>query len=283
MSLEFSLSRCDDAGGFYKLMRLSKGESPKGMRNSVAGIKRIAALCVLAVVVGSLTGCAIQERTLPISNTFLEDRDITAVDDDLPFNHAWIEPGLPQNYYSKVFFRSVTIDRLAPDAFKASKSIYMTNKKEFLTEAQGIADYFKEQLNQKVQKYPKGTFVVTESAEEHGLVFDIAITELEFSHPVTRAGAMLVPIPATGVLFDAVSDPHLAFAARVYDGKSGKLIATLADRKFPPTRILDLNKLTVTSSAREVCGIWADIFAEGLNREQFTKVESRGIFAILPW
>lgn len=253
------------------------------MRNCLAGIKRIAAVCTVAWVVGSLTGCAIQERTLPISNTFLEDRDVTVVDDDLPFNHAWIEPELPQSYYSKVFFRSVSIDRLPPDAYKASKSIYMTNKKEFLKEAQALADYFKEELNLKVQKYPKGTFVVTDHAEEHGLVFDIVFTELEFSHPITRAGAMLVPVPATGVLFDAVSNPHVAFAARVYDGKTGKLIATLADRKFPPTRIFDLNKLTVTSSAREVCGIWADIFAEGLNRERFTKVESRGIFAILPW
>ena len=254
------------------------------MRNKLSRISRhIAVVCLLMGVAGNVTGCAIKERTLPISNTFLEDRDVTVVDEELPFNHAWIEPELPQNYYSKVFFRSVSIDKLPDDAYKASKSIYMTNKKEFIKEAQDLSDYFKDQLNKKVQKYPNGTFVVTDKAEEHGLVFDVAITELEFSHPITRAGAMLVPIPATGVLFDAVSNPHVAFAARVYDGKTGKLIATLADRKFPPTRILDLNKLTVTSSAREVCGIWADIFAEGLNRERFTKVESRGLFAIIPW
>jgi hypothetical protein len=232
---------------------------------------------------GNVSGCAVKDRTLPISNTFLEDRDVAVVDDELPFNHAWIEPELPRNHYTKVFFRSVAIDRLPKDAYKASKSIYMTSRKQFTVEAQALADYFKEQLIEKVRKYPKGTFVVTDKAEEGAVVFDIAITELEFSHPITRAGAMLVPIPATGVLFDAVSNPHVAFAARVYDGKSGQLIATLADRKYPPARIFDLNKLTITSSAREVCGIWADIFAEGLNRERFTKVKSRGIFSILPW
>lgn len=253
------------------------------MRNSVARLKKIAAACVLACVIASVTGCAIQERTLPISNTFLEDRDITVVDEELPFNHSWIEPEIPRSYYSKVFFRSVTIDRLPKDAYKASKSIYMTSEKQFLKEAQGIADYFKEQLNTRVKKYKNGTYVVTDKAEEHGLVFDIAITELEFSHPIPRAGAMLLPVPGTGVMFDALSNPHVAFAARVYDGKTGQLLATLADRKYPPERIIDLNKLTLTSSAREVCGIWAEIFAEGLNREQFTKVQSRGFFSILPW
>jgi hypothetical protein len=134
-----------------------------------------------------------------------------------------------------------------------------------------------------VQRYPKGTFSVVTEGGEGTLVFDIAITELEFSHPVEKAGMLLVPVPGASVAFSAVSDPHVAFAARVYDGKSQKLIATLGDRKFPPVRIIDLNKVTVTSSTREIVATWADIFAEGLNRNRFVKVHDKGIFRILPW
>jgi hypothetical protein len=85
------------------------------------------------------------------------------------------------------------------------------------------------------------------------------------------------------MLFSAISDPHVAFAARVYDGKTGKLVATAADRKFPPTRLLDLNKVTVTSPNREIVSTWANIIAGALNRDGFAKVESQGTFSILPW
>lgn len=228
-------------------------------------------------------GCAVQERAKPISNTFLEDRDVTVADDLIPFNHAWIDPATPEDYYTKVFFRSVSVDHLAKDAWLESRSPFMTTEDAFQEEARRLADFFRQQLALKASKYPNATMEVAQNASERTLVFDIAITELDFTHPIEKAGVMLVPIPASSIAFSALSDPHVAFAARVYDGKSGKLVATLADRKFPPTRLLDVNKLTVTSSAREIVISWAEIIAEGLNRDRFTKVSNRGIFSILPW
>jgi hypothetical protein len=236
----------------------------------------------LAVVVG-LTGCALKDRTAAIPKTFLEDRDVTEADEKLPFNHTWIDPEVPAGFYTKVYFRSVTADKLPDDAWLASMSTFMTSKEQYKKEAAALAEYFKKQLIQKVTKYKNGTVTVVDKAEPHTLVFDIALTELEFSHPISKAGVMLLPVPGSSLLFNAVSDPHVTFAARVYDGESGKLVATLGDRKFPPTRILDLNKVTVTSSPREVVSIWADIFAEGLNADRFAPVKSRGIFSILPW
>lgn len=239
---------------------------------------------LLATLVAQMfVACAAKEHVKPISKVYLEDRDVSVTDDSLPFNHAWIDPQIPPGHYTKVFFRLVTIDKLPKGAWKASKSPYITSEKSFLKEAKLLADYFVECLNTKVKKYPKGTFVITDKAEPGGLVFDIAITELEFTHPVEKAGVMLVPVPGASVAFSAVSEPHVAFAARVYDGERGTLLATVADRKFPPLRLLDVNKLTVTSSAREIVSIWADLIAEGLNRERFAKVSSRGIFSILPW
>jgi hypothetical protein len=231
----------------------------------------------------ALIGCAAREHVKPISNSYLEDRDVTVADDSLPFNHAWIDPNIPSGHYTKVFFRTVTIEKLPKGAWKASKSPYISSEKDYLKEAKLLSEHFLDRLNTKVKKYPKGTFVVTDKGESGGLVFDIAITELEFTHPIEKAGVMLVPVPGSSVAFSAVSEPHVAFAARVYDGESGKLLATVADRKFPPIRLIDVNKLTVTSSAREIVSIWADLIAEGLNRDRFAKVSSRGLFSILPW
>jgi hypothetical protein len=159
----------------------------------------------------------------------------------------------------------------------------VANKADFDKEAQKLADYFKEQLNEKVTKFKKGKFSAVSAPVKGGLVFDIALTELEFAHPVVQAGSMLVPVPGTSIALAAVTDPHVAFAARVYDGETGKLIATIADRKYPPARLLDFNKLTFRSPNREICSIWADIIAEGLNRDEFATVSSRGYFRLLPW
>lgn len=231
----------------------------------------------------ALGGCAANERTKPLGPVFLEDRDVTVKDDELPFLHAWIDPELPRGYYNKVYFRSVSFDKLPSDTWKASRSAVLTKEAQFTKYAQELADYFKQQLIDEVSQYKNGSFQVVDQAEEHSLVFDIEITELEFSHPVQKAGMLLVPVPGAAVMFSAVSDPHVAFAARVYDGKTGKLVATLGDRKFPPLRVLDVNKLTITSSAREIVQAWAEIIAEGLNRDRFKKVGDRGIFRILPW
>jgi hypothetical protein len=230
-----------------------------------------------------LTGCALKDRTSTIPQTFLEDRDITEKDDKLPFSHSWIDPEVPAGYYTQVYFRSVTADKLPDDAWIASASTFMTSKESYKKEAAALAEYFKKQLISKVNKYKNGTVKVVDQAEPHTLVFDIAITELEFSHPITKAGVMFIPVPGSSLAFNAVSDPHVTFAARVYDGETGKLVATLGDRKFPPVRLIDLNKVTVTSSPREIVSTWAEIFAEGLNADRFAPVKSRGIFSILPW
>lgn|GEM_PF-1239929 len=229
------------------------------------------------------SGCAVEERVRPIGNLFLEDRDVTQRDKTLPFDHSWIDPELPEGHYSKVFFRSVTADKLPKDTWKASKTTAIPSKKVFMEEAQSLSHFFQKQLEKKVRKYPKGTVTVTSAPESHGLVFDIAFTELEFSHPIVRAGSLLVPVPGAAIAFNAISDPHVAFAARVYDGESGRLIATIADRKFPPNRLIDINKLRATSSTREIVTLWAEIIAEALNRDRFAKVSPRGIFRLLPW
>jgi Protein of unknown function (DUF3313) len=172
---------------------------------------------------------------------------------------------------------------LPADAWEASKSTFLTKESEYKKLASDLAEYFKQELINAVSNYPKGVMTIAESPQPRGLIFDIALTELEFSHPIQKAGIMLVPIPGSSVLFNAVSDPHVAFAARIYDAHTGKLVATLADRRFPPTRLLDVNRLTLSSSAREICQTWADIIAEGLNRDRFADVPDRGFFAILPW
>jgi hypothetical protein len=252
------------------------------MRN-VFLLRALVQLAFVPLVIAGTVGCAVKERANPLPQTFLEGRDVASVDKHLPFKHAWIDPSLPEEQYTSVWFRSVTADTLPKDSWLASKGTLLSKESEFKALAGELAAYFKQELIEAVANYKGGVVSVVESAQPRGLIVDVALTELEFSHPIQKAGFMLVPIPASSLVFNTVSDPHVAFAAKVYDAQSGKLVATLADRRFPPTRLLDVNRLTLTSSAREICDTWAEIIAEALNRERFADVPDRGFFAILPW
>jgi len=250
---------------------------------NVSVFRYLVALTLIPLMASGIIGCAVKERANPLPQTYLEGKDVSVVDKTLPFKHAWIDPALPEEQYTNVWFRTVTADTLPEESWLGSKGTLLSKESEFKKLADELAAYFKQELIEKVANYKDGVVSVVDSAQPRGLIFDIALTELEFSHPIQKAGFMLVPIPASSLVFNTVSDPHVAFAAKVYDAQSGKLIATLADRRFPPTRLLDVNRLTLSSSAREICDTWADIIAEGLNRKRFADVPDRGFFALLPW
>ncbi len=218
----------------------------------------------------------------PLSPTFLNGVDVTQKIDNLPFAHAWVKPHFDGQKFNKIFIKDVRIDQLPEDSWKASSGLYISSKDAFLEEAQGLAEYFKDKLIAAFVRYPDRRLELAYAPGIDTISLEIAFTELLFSHPAARAGSLAVPVPGTGAVLSAISDPHVAFAAQLRDS-SGTLVATAADRKFSPIRLLDLNKLTVTSSAREVCSIWATLIAEATNRGRSERTENRGSFSLLPW
>jgi len=237
--------------------------------------------CALTLVF-LLTGCTAEKRISGVSNTFLEDVDITAKIENLPFDHAWIKPGVNGAHFDKIYVKPIRVDKLPAGAWKNSISTAITSQEDYYVTAAEIAEYFHERIEAGLRAQQVRRYQVVNKPGPDTLVLAIALTELEFSHPIARAGALAVPVPGTGAALSTVTDPHVAFAARITDGETGELIATAADRKFPPARIVDLNKLTATSSAREVCSLWADIIAQGIQGNANEKLSSKR-FSLLPW
>lgn len=227
-------------------------------------------------------GCAAHDRITGVSNTFLEDVDIRAKKENLPFDHSWSKEGVHKGNYSKVFIKPVRLDKLPDDSWKTSASAAIPGKADYLESVKELGGYFRSQLAMKISQTPNSKISLSNGPGPGTLIVEIAFTEVEFSHPIARAGALVAPVPGTGPALSAFSDPHVAFAMRIRDGKTGELLATLADRKFPPTRIVDLNKLTATSSAREVCALWADLLARSLASSPGEKVDESH-FSLLPW
>lgn len=236
------------------------------MSSSFSFARRFLQTSAVVCSLVALGGCTAAERVSSVNDTFLEGSDMSAKRPNLPFDHSWVSAEVKRGNYQLVFIKPVRTDKLPPDAWKRSASYAITSKDDYDEAAARLATYFRGQLREQIKEQPNHEFTLADnSTGPRTLVIEIALTELEFSHPVARAGALAAPIPGTGPALSTITDPHVAFAARITDGPTGRLVATVADRKFPPMRIVDFNKLTVESSPREVCQLWSESIAKALD------------------
>jgi hypothetical protein len=251
-----------------------------------SSIKRFFAASLISLVCSaallSLCSCSAKARVTGVKNTFIPDVDITSKLPNLPFEHAWVDPQFKDLDYSSIYFKPVRVDLLPKDGWESSASPMVTSEQDYIAKAKEIAAYFHSELLNRTNNIHTKKLTLSTVPGDKTLVIEIALTELEFSHPIARVGAMAAPVPGVGAAVSAVSDPHMAFAARVTDGATGKLIATAADRKFAPTRIIDLNKFTVSSTAREISALWADTITQALQGDKNTKISGKS-YDWMPW
>ena len=240
-------------------------------------------LSLSLLIATTFSACAVSQRMEPVPTTYLTDVDTTKKLENLPFQHSWVLEAVNRKDYNAVYFPPVKTEALAGSGWEKSRSSFVWSEQGYLEHASKIATYFRERVIEEVSKTANGRFKIVDAPGPGVVVFQIALTELEFAHPVMSAGSMAVPIPATGNALAAIADPHASFAARLTDGKTGKLIATAADRQFPPVRIMDFNKLTVESSAREIVSKWAVQLAGGLDKGRLGIVEGNSRFSLMPW
>ena len=210
-------------------------------------MKLISRVALLLLVV-TLCACAVAKRTKSVSSAFLSGIDVSKKLENMPFSHSWVWTDVSRDQYHAVIIKPVRVDLLEADSWKDSRSPFLSSPEAYDEKAGEIASYFQEQLVEKIKTYPETRYSVTDVPGAGVLVVEIALTELEFSHPGINAGAIAAPIPGVSQALATITDPHAAFALRLSDSKTGTLIATVADRKFPPIRMIDLNKATVSLS-----------------------------------
>jgi hypothetical protein len=231
----------------------------------------------------TLVACAVQERTDPVVATFLEGAPRESTIADIPFLHAWIAPQQTPIPYTSIYVKPVRTDLIPKDMWLRSRGIAVSSEDEFKKDSDIIARYFRIRLLSELKATSSKRFDVIDTPDDRSLVLEIAITELVLSEPIIRAAALAVPFPGVDLALSTITDPHVSFAARFTSADGKKLIATAADRRFPPIRLIDLNKLRARSSAREIIAHWARQLAQAIQLNEFKKVEGNTWFAILPW
>jgi hypothetical protein len=230
-----------------------------------------------------LLGCSLKERAAPVVATFLDGVPVESTVEGIPFEHAWLGPTRKEREYHSVYIKPVRADMLSPDEWKRSRGLAVTSKEEFDKIAAVLARYFRIRLLGELNKVANPRFEVVEAPREDSLVVELALTELVLSEPVVRGLGLAAPVPGVDVALSTISDPHVAFAARATDSSGTKLLATVADRRFPPVRVIDLNKLRATSSAREIVSQWSRELAETIQTDELTPVERSSWYSLWVW
>ena len=243
-------------------------------------IRRVQFFSLLLIL---LSACSLQERAAPVVGTFLDGVPVESTVNGIPFEHAWLAPSRAERVHHSVYIKPVRTDMLSPDEWKRSRGLAVTSKEEFDKTAAVLARYFRIRLLGELNKVPNPRFEIVDQPRDDSVVVELALTELVLSEPVVRGLGLAAPVPGVDVALSTISDPHVAFAARATDSTGKKLLATIADRRFPPVRVIDLNKLRATSSAREIVSQWSRELAETIQTDELTPVERSSWYSLWVW
>jgi len=241
------------------------------------------ACLLIALTCISICGCSVKERTDPITTVFLDGAPVESTIKEIPFKHAWLAPREKPLKLTSVFVKPIRTDLLPSEEWQRSKGLAVSSREQFDKSAAVLARYFRIRMIGELKRIENPRFEVADEPNDSSLIVEIALTELVLSEPIIRAAALAAPLPGVDVALSAISDPHVAFAARLTNSDGSVLVATAADRRFPPVRLIDLNKLRATSSAREIIADWAQELSESIQLEEITKVSRPWAFSLLPW
>ena len=195
----------------------------------------------------------------------------------LPFDQAWRDPKAEIGQYTQVFIKPVSLSYLRTEHWTESASMQMASREAYLQEAKAVAAHWDESLRRAFSD-PQSRFRLANDAHAPGtVVLEIALTEVVFSHPETYVASMAVT--AGGVAESAFLAPTTAFEAKVIDGPTGKLLATVADRTGTRIKVIDFNRLSVSKANMEICDDWAVELMQAANRDLFPVVK-RKMFSV---
>ena len=238
---------------------------------------------IIAVAVAlAICGCAISERIEELPATFLEDVPRESALAGVSFQHAWRNPVPARRAFETLYVAPVRTGLLPSEMWRRSLSVWVRSESSFARRVHELALFLEEELLAALRADPPGPLELTNDPTHTSVILEIALTEVVLARPTMHAAALAAPLPGVELALSTIDDPHLSFAARL-TAPNGHLLATVADRRFPPIRVVDLNKLTLTSSGREIVREWAQELAPLLKHPDTHQGTRRLPISISPW
>ena len=243
------------------------------MRSNVWQLK-ILSLIVTAL---ALSGCATDE---PTPSGFMNQKNMT-IRGDLPFEMAWIKPGVNWKRYPKVVIASVDTKHL----LEASYWQELGRTGEIQKDIKKLALYTRSAFERAFITDPQKRFKLVYSAVPSSdiLRVEIALTELTPNKVFLKAAGF---IPLYGLAATAVNQTNPSYVAteiQLRDARTGETVAKFADREKEPFTIVNVDQFTWYGFAEKRVDQWSTKLVETLNRKPGEVVSKSSNFDLKPW
>ncbi len=234
-----------------------------------------ATLLLLAAIPAFILGvcsCGLENAITPPEHTrFLESTgtDASQRSERLPFEHAWRDPSVDISNYKHIVVRPVTTAYLRGEQWDASKSAAIPTKRAWQRRCNSLAAYWTKELNKAYSSPVCAYYKTTDTSKPGTLVIEVALTEVRFGPPAPADD------PLAGKVGELTGPPLCAFEARIRDAATGKLIATVSDRRGPNMNSPAATKAAPALPNEAICDEWSRQLMEASNRDLFPKVKRR--------
>ncbi|NJM38981.1 MAG: DUF3313 domain-containing protein [Akkermansiaceae bacterium] len=223
-------------------------------------LPHLLSLALSIFVAITLTSCGLGKfGGKPEPTRFLKSTgtDVTTQSGRLPFQHAWRDPKVDISKYKNIVVRPVTSSFIQKENWKDSKSEFIPTKRRYTRRCEKLARYWSKSLNKAFSSPVCLFYKVSDTSQPNTLILETALTEVRFSQ---------TPLAVC------------SFEARVIDASSGKLIATVSDRRRPSVKALAGPKKSISTLNEAICDDWSDELFKASNEELFPVVK-RGPFS----
>ena len=216
----------------------------------------------------------------PKPSGFMDQKNMT-IRGDLPFEMAWIKPGVNWQKYRKVMVAPVdTKHLLASDLWQE-----MGREGEIERDIKKLAMYTRSAFENAFITDPKKRFKITYSLQPSSdiLRLEMALTELTPNKVVLKAAGF---IPLYGLAVKAVNQTNLSYVSieiRLKDGRTGEIPAKFADRQKEPFTLVNVEQFSWYGFAEKRIDQWSVKLVETLNRKPGTVVSRSSNFDLKPW
>jgi hypothetical protein len=211
---------------------------------------------------------------------FMDRRNMT-LRGDLPFETAWIKPGVPWTKYRKVVILPVdTKHLLESDVWQE-----LGRSGDIRKDVSKIANYARAVFEQAFISDPEKRFRIVYSLQPNPdtLRVEMALTELTPNKIFLKAAGY---VPLYGWVAKAVNQTNKSYVSieiRLRDAKTGEILAKFADKKSEPFTLVNVNQFNWYGFAEKRIDEWSVKLVETLNRKPGQVVSKSSSFDLGPW
>jgi hypothetical protein len=178
-----------------------------------------------------------------------------------PFNRMWYDKDVDWLRITKLKFAQVDTSHMLEDSWW--QSVNETNAVKMKEDVPMLANYMRDEFILQMRRIANNEFAVTDRVDERTAVVQLALVQLVPTKAFFNAVGTTVGFFIPGAsLVNMANSGCIAMECKVVDGKTGKVIAMLTDRRKDKSAIIDINGLTWYGHAKEIIQDWAEGFAK---------------------